>query len=94
MNRRIRFGVSNFDEVEFSWEPQASLLILKIIGFASLRILGFDPFEAKVEDIAITIIHVSFFSKATIWLKTKAGFDGWQWVFIQSNEFHFYFTNP
>jgi len=59
--------------VEFSWEPQASLLILRVIRFASLRILGFDPFE----DIAITIIHASFFSKATIWLKTRAGFNGW-----------------
>ncbi len=28
-----------------------------------MRIFGFDPFEAKVEDITITIIHVSFFFK-------------------------------
>jgi len=49
--------------VEFSWEPQIGSLILRIIRFASLRILGFDPFEAKVEDITITIIHVSFFFK-------------------------------
>jgi hypothetical protein len=59
-----------------------------------LKILGFDPFEVEVGDIAITIIHVGFFSKATIWLKTKVGSDGWQWVFIQSNELFFYFTNP
>jgi hypothetical protein len=80
--------------VEFSWEPQASSLILKVIGFASLKIHGFDPFEAKVKDITIIIIHASFFSKARILLKTKVGSDGWQWVLIQSSDFHFYFTSP
>jgi hypothetical protein len=94
MNRRISFGVSDFDEMEFSWELQASSLILRVTGFASLKILGFDPSKAKVRDIAITIIHADFFSKAAIWLKTKAGFDGRQWVLIQSNESHFYFTSP
>ncbi len=80
--------------MELSWEPQVGSFILRIIGFASLRIFGFDPFEAKVEDITITIIHVTFFSKTAIWLKTKVRFDERQWVFIQSNEFHFYFTSP
>jgi hypothetical protein len=36
-----------FDE-GFSWDPQAGSLILRIIGFTSLKIIGFDPFEAKV----------------------------------------------
>jgi hypothetical protein len=78
----------------FSWDPQASSLILRIVGFASLKIIGFDPFKAKVGDIAITIIHDDFFSKAAIWLKTRVGFDGRQWVLIQCNESHFYFTSP
>jgi hypothetical protein len=82
-----------FDE-GFSWDPQAGSLILKIVGFTSLKIIGFDPFEAKVGDIAITIIHVGFFFKATIWLKTRAWSRGWQWVFIQCSESRFYFTNP
>jgi hypothetical protein len=94
MNWRIRFGVFDFDEVVFSWEPQVGSLILRIIRFTSLKILGFDSFEAKVKDITITIIHVGFFSKVTIWLKTRARSDGWQWVLIQSSESHFYFTSP
>jgi hypothetical protein len=63
--------------VEFSWEPQAGSLIRKVTRFASLKIFGFDPFEVEVGDIAITIIHDGFFSKATIWLKNRAGFHGW-----------------
>ncbi len=77
MNWRIRVGVSDFDEMGFSWEAQTSSLILRIARFSSLRILGFDPFKAKVEDIALTIIHDGFFSKVAIWLKTKVGSDGW-----------------
>jgi hypothetical protein len=65
-----------FDEEGFSWEPQTSSLILRILGFASLKIIGFDPTKAKVGDIAITIIHVGFFSKTSIWLKTRGGSDG------------------
>jgi hypothetical protein len=94
MNRKISFGVSDFDEMEFSWELQASSLILKVTRFASLKILGFDPSKAKVGDIAITIIYADFFSKAAIWLKTRAWSNGWQWVLIQCSESHFYFTNP
>jgi hypothetical protein len=52
-----------FDEKRFSWEPQAGALIFKILGFSSLRMIGFDPFEAEVGDIDITIIHASFFPK-------------------------------
>jgi hypothetical protein len=76
MNWRITVGVSNFDEMGFSWESQIGSLILKIARFASLRIFGFDPSKAEVEDIAITIIHDGFFSKVTIWLKTKVRFNG------------------
>jgi hypothetical protein len=79
MNWRIRVGVSDFDEMGFSWESQTSSLILKITWFAFLRIFGFDPSKAKVKDIAITIIHDGFFSKVTTWLKFKVRFDGRKW---------------
>jgi hypothetical protein len=59
-----------------------------------LRMIGFDPFETEVGDIDITIIHASFFSKATMWLKTRVASNGREWVLIQSTEYHFYFTSP
>jgi hypothetical protein len=37
-----------FDEEGFSWEPQAGLMIFKILGFSSLKIIGFDTSKAKV----------------------------------------------
>jgi hypothetical protein len=72
----------DFDEEGFSWEPQVGSLILRILGFASLKIIGFDPSKAEVGDIAITITHVGFFSKVAIWLKTKASSNGREWVLI------------
>jgi len=82
MSCRIQFNILDFDAKRFSWEPQAGSLILRILGFAFLKIIGFDPFKVEVGVIAITIIHVGFFSKVAIWLKTRVGSNGWQWVLI------------
>ncbi len=74
--------MSGFDETGFSWEPQAGFLLLRIIGFASIRTVGFDPSMVIVGDVAIIMIHAGFFSKAAVWLKTQTGSDGRQWVLI------------
>jgi hypothetical protein len=63
MNWKIKVKVSDFDEMGFSSKSQIGSLILKVVGFVSLRILGFDPLKAEVRDIAITIIHDGFFQK-------------------------------
>jgi hypothetical protein len=75
MNYKIYSSILEFDE-GFSWDPRAGSLIIRIGRFASLRIIGFDSYEAKLGDIAITIIHVGFFSKVAILLKTRVGSDG------------------
>lgn len=93
MSYIIYSSILEFNE-GFSWDPQAGSMILRIVGFASLRIIGFDSYEAKLGDIAITIIHTSFFSKAIIWLRTRVGFDGQQWVLVQCSESCFYFSSP
>jgi hypothetical protein len=82
MSCRIQFNILEFDEKGFSWEPQAGSVILKNLRFAYLKIIGFEPSKVEVGDIAITIIHVRFFSKVAIWLKTRVGSNGWQWVLI------------
>jgi hypothetical protein len=37
MNYTIQSGILEFDEEGFSWEPQASSMILKILRFSSLE---------------------------------------------------------
>jgi hypothetical protein len=60
----------------FSKEPNVGSIIIKIIGFASAIIVGFDPHIAKVGDLAIRVMHSRFFMKAIIWIKTREGVDG------------------
>jgi hypothetical protein len=53
--------------------------VFEFIGF---RTVGFDPSKVIVGDVAIIMIHAGFFSKAAVWLKTRTGSDGRQWVLI------------
>jgi hypothetical protein len=56
--------------VTFPNELRARTLVLKIIGFATIVIMGFDLVVAEVGDIAIGLLHVGFFMKVVLWFKT------------------------
>jgi len=50
---------------------------LTIIRFVSIIIIvGFDTIVAKVGDVVVGVIHVGFFMKVVLWLKTGLKFDG------------------
>jgi hypothetical protein len=66
MTYKIRSRVFEFYEVGFLIELIVESLIIKVIGFTSLKIVRFDPFKVEVKDIMISIIHATFFSKATL----------------------------
>jgi hypothetical protein len=51
MNKQIQLGVSTFDEMNFPIELNTITLILRINGFATIFIVGFDPTIAKVGDV-------------------------------------------
>jgi hypothetical protein len=44
---------------------------LRIVGFANLQIVGFDPREAKPRNLAICIALFGFFMQAIMWLMTS-----------------------
>jgi hypothetical protein len=73
MSKKIQSRVSTFNEVEFHTKP--GIIILKVTGFASIIIVGFDPTTTKINDIIIGVIHVGFFMEITIWLKTCSDFN-------------------
>jgi hypothetical protein len=56
--------------------------IVKIIGFASMMMVGFDFHATEVGDLAVGVIHYRFFMKTTIWIKIKEGADGRRWTII------------
>jgi hypothetical protein len=91
MSKRIQFGVSTFDEVEFLMKP--GTIILKVTRIASIIIIGFDPTTIEVNDIIVGIIHDGFFMEMTIWLKTRSDLNGRQRSILQTLETRFFFTS-
>ncbi len=65
----------NLMKKDFHGNPKTGSLNLDSLGFSSLQVFGFDRFKAKVGDVVINIIHVGFFYKLALWLKTRARFD-------------------
>jgi len=88
----------NFDSLllmmlPFTKKHNARFVSFKIIGFASIIIVGFDFGVMEVANIVICMVHARFFTKVAISLKTKIGFDGRQWTFIQDRKSKFLFTS-
>jgi hypothetical protein len=50
------------------------VVILRVIGFALLIIVGFNPTIVEVRYIGVGMMHVRFFIKVAILLKTKSKF--------------------
>ncbi len=42
-----------------------------------MTLVGIDPDEARVGDIAVEIVHSGFYTRAQIWLKVRNGARGW-----------------
>jgi hypothetical protein len=74
MRRRIQSGVSAFNEV-FT-KLNTGTIILRVTEFASIIIVGFDSTTTKIDDIVVGVIHDGFFTKATLWLKTRSDHNG------------------
>jgi len=87
MSYMMQLGMLPFDEISFSKEPNVGVVILRIVGFALLIIVGFDPTIVQVGDIGVGMMCARFFIKVAILLKTKSKFVCKQWTFIQTKEF-------
>jgi hypothetical protein len=55
-----------FDEVDFPKEPKVGAIILRIIGFAIVKIIGFDSTIVKVGDLVMNMRHSGFHTQTTI----------------------------
>jgi hypothetical protein len=56
MSYKIQSRVFEFDEVGFLRKLIVEFLIIRVIGFTSLKFVRFDPFKVKVKDITINIM--------------------------------------
>jgi hypothetical protein len=50
---------------------------MRFPGFGVVRLVGIEPEEARVGDIAIEVAHSGFYTRVQVWLKVIDGARGW-----------------
>jgi hypothetical protein len=48
-------------------------VILHFLGVGVIRLVGIEPDQARVGDIAVEVIHSGFYTRARVWLKVADG---------------------
>jgi len=66
-------------------------VVLCFLGFGVVRLVGIDPNEARVGDIAVEVAHNGFYTRARVWLKVIDGAGGW--VSTSELQTNFYFAS-
>ncbi len=56
-----------------------------------VTVVGIDPDEARVGDVAVEVAHSGFYTRAEVWLKVKDGSRGW--VSISKLQTQYYYTS-
>jgi hypothetical protein len=83
--------VGRFDFFTVQNGPQRGTVILRFLGFGVVRLVGIDPDEARVGDIAVEVAHSGFYIRAQVWLKVIDGTRGW--ASTSNLQTNFYFTS-
>jgi len=83
--------VNKFDFFTVQNGPQRGAVILRFLGFGVVRLVGIDPQEVRVGDIAVEVAHSGFYTRAEIWLKVIDGARGW--VSTSELQAQFYHTS-
>ncbi len=55
-------------------------MILRFLGFGVVRLVGIEPDQARVGDIAVEVAHSGFYTRARVWLKVAHGARDWAWI--------------
>jgi len=83
--------VNRFDYLTTQGGPQGGAVVLHLLGFGVVTLVGIDPEEARVGDIAIEVAHGGFYMRAKVWLKVRDGARGW--VSISKLQTQYYYTS-
>jgi hypothetical protein len=71
--------------------PQRGAVVLSFLGFGVITLVGIDPEEARVGDVAVEIAHSGFHMHAEVWLKVRNGANGW--VSVSELQMPYYYTS-
>jgi len=66
-------------------------VILRFLGFGVVNLVGIDPDEARVGDVAVKVAHSGFYTRAEVWLKVRHGAS--DWVSIFELQMQYYYTS-
>ncbi len=66
-------------------------MVLRFLGFGVVRLVGIDPNETRVGDIAVEVAHSGFYTRAQVGLKVIDGAGGW--VSTSELQTSFYFAS-
>jgi len=69
--------------------PQRGAVILRFLGFGVVRLIGVNPDQARVGDIAVEVVHSGFYTSAQVWLRIADGARGWAWTAELHDNFYF-----
>ncbi len=70
--------------------PPRGAIVLRLLGFGVISIIGVDPGEARIGDVAIEIAHSGFYTRAEVWVKLSNGDRGW--ASISNFQGQYYYT--
>jgi len=83
--------IRRFDYATIQNGPLRGSVVLRFLGFGVMRLIGIDPNEARVGDIAVEVAHSGFYTRAQVWLKVIDGAGGW--VSTSELQTNFYFAS-
>jgi len=69
--------------------PPRGVVVLRSLGFGVITIVGIDPDQARVGDIAIEIAHSGFYTQAEVWVKVSNGTRGWVSISQFQTQYHY-----
>jgi hypothetical protein len=69
--------VSRFNFLTTQCGPQRGAVVLRFLGFGVITLVGIDPEEARIRDVAVEIAHNGFHMRVEVWLKVRNGTEGW-----------------
>ncbi|CAM6065310.1 unnamed protein product [Sphagnum tenellum] len=75
LNLAHRFDVNTIQD-----KPRRGSVVLRFVGFGVVRIVGINPGEARIGDVAVEVAHSGFYTRAQIW-KNREG----AWKFQQES---------
>jgi len=59
-----------------------------LLGFGIVILVGINPNEAQIGDVAVEKIHNGFYTRVHVWVKIRNGARGWESTSELHKQYH------